>query len=128
MLVFGLVWHAALVSPTLAATVLSAQVVPRVLLTLHGGALSDRIGAFRVMIAANTTLCALAATGAFAMMVTVPGANTLVVIAVALGAVDAFNIPASASVPKLLVDAHALGRAIAARQMLTQGAVLCGPP
>ncbi|CAM3806624.1 MFS transporter [Nocardiopsis gilva] len=49
-------------------------------------------------------------------------------IAVALGTVDAFNIPASASVPKLLVDAHVLGRAMAARQILTQGAMLCGPP
>ncbi len=73
MLVFGLVWHAALVSPTLTATVLSAQVIPRVLLTLHGGALSDRIGAFPVMIGANMILCAVAATGAFAMMVTFQG-------------------------------------------------------
>ncbi|MFD6948650.1 MULTISPECIES: MFS transporter [unclassified Nocardiopsis] len=128
MLVFGLVWHAALLSPGTAAAVLSAQVVPRVLLTLHGGALSDRVGALPVMVAANVVLCVLAAAGALAMSAVDPGPAAMVVTALALGTVDAVNIPASASVPKLLVPSAAMGRAMAARQIVLQGAVLCGPP
>ncbi|MBB6120012.1 MFS transporter [Nocardiopsis algeriensis] len=128
MLVFGLVWHAALSGPGTAAAVLSAQVVPRVLLTLHGGALSDRVGALPVMAVANTVLCAVALTGAVVMSGTGPGAVAMIVIALALGTVDAVDIPASASVPKLLVSSTALGRAMAARQVLLHGSVLCGPP
>ncbi|WP_304455831.1 MFS transporter [Nocardiopsis sp. YSL2] len=128
MLVFGLVWHAALVSPGLAAAVLSAQVVPRVLLTLHGGALSDRLGALPVMVVANTILCVVALMGVVAMSAAAPGPIVMVVIALALGTVDAVDIPASASVPKLLVASTAMGRAMAARQVVLQGAVLCGPP
>lgn len=128
MLVFGLVWHAALLSPGMAAAVLSAQVVPRVLLTLHGGALSDGVGALPVMVVANTILCVLAVTGAVVMSVVDPGPVIMVVIALALGTVDAVDIPASASVPKLLVASAAMGRAMAARQVVLQGAVLCGPP
>jgi MFS family permease len=128
ILVFGLVWHAALIGPGAAAAVLTAQIIPRVLLTLHGGALSDRVGALPVMVAANAVLCALAAVGALAMSVVDPGPTAMVATALALGTVDAVNIPASASVPRLLVPSEAMGRALAARQIVLQGAVLCGPP
>ncbi|WP_017602377.1 MFS transporter [Nocardiopsis lucentensis] len=128
MLVFGLVWHAALVGPGMAAAVLSAQVVPRVLLTLHGGALGDRVGALPVMVGANTILCVVALTGVLVMSAADPGPLVMVVIALALGTVDAVDVPASGSVPKLLVASAAMGRATAARQIVLQGAVLCGPP
>ncbi|WP_160050995.1 MULTISPECIES: MFS transporter [unclassified Nocardiopsis] len=127
-LVFGLVWHAALLSPGTAAAVLSAQVAPRVLLTLHGGALSDRIGALPVITATHLALCPMALAGAWAMSLTDPGPALMVVTALALGTVDALHLPASASVPQLLVPAAAMGRAMAARQIVLQGTALCGPP
>ena len=127
-LIFGLVWHAALIGPGTAAAVLFAQILPRALLTLHGGALSDRVGALRVMAIANTILCLLAALGAMAMSMAAPTPAAMVITALALGTVDAINIPAAASVPKLLVPAPAMGRAMAARNIVLQAGALCGPP
>ena len=50
VLAFGMAWAAASLSGTLAGLVLTAIVLPRVLLLLVGGAVADRAGPFRVLL------------------------------------------------------------------------------
>ncbi|MFJ1702819.1 MFS transporter [Kitasatospora sp. NPDC088346] len=128
VLYFALGWAAGGYGGGTAALVLTAVTVPRAVLLLPGGAVGDRFGARRVMIAGDAVM--LAVTGALAVTGFGAGAPPwlLVLAAAVIGTVDAFYLPAAGAVPRLLVEPDALPRALAARQAAGQLAGLLGAP
>ncbi|MFH9349196.1 MFS transporter [Kitasatospora sp. NPDC017646] len=126
---FALGWAASGYGGGAAGLVLTAVTVPRTALVLLGGAVADRFGARRVMLAGDAVM--LAATVALALAVARGrGAPLWLLVAVAAvtGTVDAFHLPASGSMPRRLVPADRLPRALALRQAGGQSAVLLGAP
>ncbi|WP_063736123.1 MFS transporter [Kitasatospora aureofaciens] len=126
---FALGWAASGYGGGAAGLVLTAITVPRTTLVLLGGAVADRFGARRVMLAGDAVM--LAAT--VALTLAVAGSRgtplwLLVAAAAVTGTVDAFHLPASGSMPRRLVPADRLPRALALRQAGGQAAVLFGAP
>ncbi|MFE3501650.1 MFS transporter [Kitasatospora sp. NPDC059160] len=126
---FALGWAASGYGGGAAGLVLTAVTVPRTVLVLLGGAVADRFGARRVMLVGDAVMLVVTA----ALALAVAGGRgaplwLLVGAAVATGAVDAFHLPASGSMPRRLVPADRLPRALALRQAGGQCAVLLGAP
>jgi hypothetical protein len=128
IMAFGLIWTAAGQGGAFAGAALTAVVLPRVLLLLYGGALADRIGARRVMITSDVTMAAATMTLGTAILALGPQPWLLLAAALTTGIVDAFYLPSSSSMPRRLVPAPALARAVSARQAIGQVAVFAGPP
>lgn len=127
ILAFGMTWVAAGWGGTFAAAVLTAITLPRVVLILFGGALADRIGVWRVMITSDLVMAtaALSLGGAILLLGVQP--YLLLAAALVIGVVDAFYLPSSGSMPRRLVPAAALARAMSARQVAGQLATFAGP-
>lgn len=127
-LYFALGWTASAEGGRVAALVLTAVNLPRALLLLFGGAISDRFGARRVMIAGDVVM--LGACVALALILHLLGtpAWLLVVAGLVVGVVDAFYLPASGSMPRRLVAVEQLPRAMALRQAGGQVVSLVGAP
>lgn len=128
MLYFALGWSATAHGGAVAGLVLTAVNAPRVLLLLVGGAVGDRAGARTVMIAGDAAM--LAATCALAVLAACLGASTWLLVATGLviGTVNAFYLPASGSMPRRLVAAPYLPRAMALRQAGAQAITMGGGP
>lgn len=126
LLAFGMVWMAASHSATLAGLVLLATAAPRFTLTQVGGAVADRVGPIRMMIAADSIMAALTAAAAATALLVGPHPALLISAAAVLGLADAFYQPATGSVPKLLVAREGLPRAMAARQVVIYIASVLG--
>ncbi|MGK5730549.1 MFS transporter [Streptomyces sp. URMC 124] len=94
--------------------VLSARIVPLVLVLLAGGVVSDRLGSRQVMLAADALRCLTQAGLALALLGGMPGLGTLLVLVALWGAAEALFTPAlEAYVPRMardesLSDANAL--------------------
>ncbi|MGR7025275.1 MFS transporter [Geodermatophilus sp. URMC 62] len=127
-LAFGLAWSASASGGVLAGLVLTAGLLPRVLLLLVGGAVADRAGVRRVLLTGDGVMLAATLGLVLALQVTAPTAALLLGTAVVVGAVDAFYLPASATLPRRLAPPAALPRAMAARQLAGQLALTCGGP
>ncbi|MFF2042985.1 MFS transporter [Kitasatospora sp. NPDC058170] len=127
-LYFALGWAASAHGGGAAGLVLTAITLPRTAFVLLGGAVADRFGARRVMLAGDAVM--LVATAALALAAGGWGTPLwlLVPTAVVIGTVDAFYLPASGSMPRRLVDAGQLPRALALRQAGGQLAALLGAP
>jgi MFS family permease len=126
--VFAMAWVAAGRGGLLAGLVLTMINLPRTVLLLAGGALGDRFGAWRTMIAgdaAMTVVTVLAAAAAW--LVGVP-AWLLLGTALVIGLVDAFYLPSSGSMPRRLVAGPGLARAMVARQLSGQFTSFAGAP
>nr|MDT0660359.1 MFS transporter [Micromonospora sp. DSM 115978] len=125
---FAMAWVASGHSGTLAGAVLTAIVLPRVLLLLVGGWLTDRFGAWRVMTVADATMVVVTGGLALGTWWLGPRPALLLSVAVAIGVVDACYLPGSGSMPRRLVPAGLLARALSARQVAGQVGILAGPP
>ncbi|MGW7754504.1 MFS transporter [Streptomyces violaceusniger] len=127
-MLFALGWVAAGFGGRAAGLVLTAVVLPRVILLLLGGAVSDRYGARKVMVRCDALM--LVFTLAAAALVAGWGAPSwsLVSIAVFFGVVNAFYSPASGSMPRLLVPEPAVPRALSMRQTISNLVGFVGPP
>lgn len=127
-LYFALGWAASAHGGGAAGLVLTAITVPRTALVLLGGAVADRFGARRVMLVGDAVM--LAATVVLALVAADRGTPLWLLVAAAavIGTVDAFHLPASGSMPRRLVPADRLSRALALRQAGGQSAVLLGAP
>ncbi len=125
---FALGWAASGHGGTTAALVLTLSGLPRLVLLVVGGAIADRIGARRILIAGEATLLAL--TVALAVALARFGTPTwlLVASALALGTVTAFCLPATGSMPRRLVSDEQLTRALALRQGLSQAVLITAAP
>ncbi|MFY1576363.1 MFS transporter [Verrucosispora sp. WMMD703] len=125
---FAMAWSAAGQGARFAALVPTAIVLPRVLLLLVGGAVADRFGVWLVLLASNAAMVvvtvALAAVAWSPLDLRLP----LLLTALAIGTVDAFQLPSSGSMPRRLVPPGVLARAMSARQLVGQFALFSGPP
>ena len=128
VLAFGMAWAAAGRSGLLAGLVLAAITLPRTLLLLVGGAVADSAGPRRVLLTGDAAM--LVTTGAMAAVLLTAGISPALLLAAALatGVVDAFYLPASATLPRLLVPPGAVPRAMAARSLVGQAAASTGGP
>ena len=128
VLAFGMAWAAAGFSGLLAGVVLAALTLPRTLLLLVGGAVADSAGPRRVLLTGDAAM--LGSTLVLAAVLVTAGISPalLVVAALVTGVVDAFYLPASGTLPRLLVAPEALPRAMAARQLVGQAAASMGAP
>lgn len=128
IMAFGMTWSAARWGGAFAGLVLTAVNLPRVALLLAGGALADRIGAWRVMITSDLAMAAaMVALGGAVLAVGVQP-RLLLAAALIIGVVDAFYLPGSGSMPRLLAPGAELPRAMSARQAAGQLAASAGPP
>ncbi|MFJ4185488.1 MFS transporter [Kitasatospora sp. NPDC089509] len=127
-LYFALGWAASAHGGQMAALVLTAITLPRTVLLLLGGAVGDRFGARRVMIAGDVVM--LAAVLALAVAARTWGTPPWMLLgfAAVVGTVDAFYLPATGSMPRRLVSKEQLPRAMALRQAGGQVASLLGAP
>ncbi|GAB3113750.1 hypothetical protein GCM10027160_18250 [Streptomyces calidiresistens] len=116
VLYFALGWAAAGHGGAVAGAMLALINLPRAALMLLGGVVADRIGAWRIL-----TLCAalsLVVVAALAAAVSFVGTPVALLFGAALviGVLDAFDLPASGSMPRRLVGPESLPRAMALRQ------------
>lgn len=127
MMAFGTTWVAAAWGGAFAGAVLTAVNLPRVALLLFGGALADRVGAWRVMITSDFAMAGAALVLGSAVLVVGVQPYLLLGIALVIGIVDAFYLPSSGSMPRRLVTGEPLARAMSARQVTGQLATFAGP-
>jgi MFS family permease len=113
-------WAASSRGGSAAGLVLSAISLPRTILLLAGGALGDRLGARRVMIAGDGIMLVVAAALAVVSWHWGTPLLLLVLAGLVIGTVDAFYLPSAGSMPRQLVDDAQLSRAVALRQSGSQ--------
>ncbi|MEU8134744.1 MFS transporter [Streptodolium elevatio] len=114
-------------STTLLAAVLIAQAVPRGLLMLLGGAVTDRVSPRAVLIA-----CHLVRAGAVAALAVASAADQVhtwqfFALGVVVGVAEAFSVPAGGSILPLVVPRGDLAKANAWVGFGEQGGRLAGP-
>ena len=108
-------------------TVLMAAAIPRVVLMLIGGAVTDRVSARRVMIAAAAARALLvAAVGGLLSLHRLRLAD-LYLLAVCFGVADAFGLPAGSAYLPAIVAPEQLVAANAVQQATAQATRLAGP-
>lgn len=108
-------------------TVLMCAAIPRAVLMLGGGAVSDRIAPRRIMLTtASTRTIFVGAVGVLAWLHIIQLAH-LYVLAFAFGVADAFGLPAFQSLLPQLVEREQLPSANAAFQSVFQIATMIGP-
>ncbi|MBQ1023521.1 MFS transporter [Micromonospora sp. C95] len=125
---FAMAWSAAGQGARFAALVPTAIVLPRVVLLLVGGVVADRFGAWLVLFASTAAMMVVTVALAAAAWSTLDLRLPLLLTALAIGTVDAFQLPSSGSMPRRLVPPSALARALSARQLAGQLALFAGPP
>ncbi|MBB5938179.1 MFS transporter [Streptomyces zagrosensis] len=125
---FALGWAASEHGGTVAGLTLSAITLPRVLLLLIGGAVSDRFSARRVLITGDAAMLVFSLV--LAAVAYHAGAPPILLITagIAVGVVDAFYLPASGSMPRRLVEEDQLPRALSLRQIGGQVVNMGGGP
>jgi MFS family permease len=108
-------------------TVLMCAAIPRAVLMLGGGAVSDRIAPRRIMLTtASTRTIFVAAVGVLAWFHIIQLWH-LYILAFAFGVADAFGLPAFQSLLPQLVEREQLPSANAAFQSVYQIAMMLGP-
>ncbi|AKU15399.1 MFS transporter [Luteipulveratus mongoliensis] len=127
VLSFGSAWYASGFGEGTAGLVATMVIAPRVVLLLVGGAVADRWGPRRVMVAGDAVMCAAALAVALAAAMDGVTVSLLVAIAAISGIVDAFYLPAAGAMPRLFVAGGDISRALAVRTGLSQIAYLSGP-
>ncbi|MEU4385705.1 MFS transporter [Promicromonospora sp. NPDC023805] len=125
---FALGWAAAAHGGQVAALVLTASGLPRLLLVLVGGSVADRVGARRLLLCTESAMVMVCLALAASLQATGPTPWLLAAAGLASGVVSAFSLPALGSMPRLLVDDAALPHAMALRQGLGQAVLLAGAP
>jgi MFS family permease len=108
-------------------TVLMAGSIPRALLMLMGGAVSDRFSARKVMIAAAGARTVCVATIGILVWVRVLSLWELYTLAIAFGVADAFSAPAQSAYLPSLVKPEQMVAASSLGQSTAQLATILGP-
>ncbi|MFK4123218.1 MFS transporter [Streptomyces longwoodensis] len=114
--------------PSGVGTALAAASLPRAVLMLLGGVISDRYGARNVMLGSNIARTVLIGLSCLWAITQTPSLTDLCVIAVAFGSVDGVFYPASSAMPAVLIDSSKIPQANGLRQAAQQGALLLGGP
>ena len=103
------------------------QFGPSIVLVLPAGQVVDRVHRARLLSVCFGLLCAVAALLAFSTFTGQLQRPLILALALALGAIKAFQMPAQQAVVPLLVPAAVLPRALAFSSMGLQAAVIGGP-
>ncbi|MER6288591.1 MFS transporter [Streptomyces sviceus] len=125
---FAIGWAASASGGAVAGLALSAITLPRVLLLLIGGAVSDRFSARRVLIAGDAAMLIFSLILAAVAYHLGASPAVLIVAGVVVGVIDAFYLPASGSMPRRLVGKEQLPRALSLRQVGGQVVNMGGGP
>jgi MFS family permease len=115
-------------SASLAGFVLACATIPRALLMMVGGAVTDRFDSRRMMITSDAARVVVLGIAFVVFSVQGVSAALLIAIGIAFGTVDAFYGPASRSFPLQLVPRPELGRLAALRQLIGRFARIVGAP
>lgn len=116
-LMFAVGWSASQYGGQVAGLVLLVAVAPRAALLLIGGAIGDRFGAPRVLLVSCFAMFLLTAALVPATMYAGEPVWLLLATALIAGIIDAFFLPSSRSMPRLLVPPALVPRALASFQV-----------
>jgi MFS family permease len=114
---FAIGWSATRHGGSVAGLVLLLAAAPRAVLLLVGGAVGDRYGAPRVLLASCTAMFLVTAALVPATLAFGEPVWLLVILALVVGTIDAFFLPSSRSMPRLLVPPEQVPRALASFQV-----------
>jgi MFS family permease len=114
---FAIGWSASRHGGGVAGLILLLAAAPRAALLLVGGAIGDRFGAPRVLLASCTAMFVVTAALVPASFHFGEPIWLLVVLALVVGVIDAFFLPSSRSMPRLLVPPAQVPRALASFQV-----------
>ncbi|TDD45787.1 MFS transporter [Kribbella antibiotica] len=114
---FAIGWSASKHGGSVAGLILLLAAAPRAALLLVGGAIGDRFGAPRVLLISCTAMFVV--TGALVPATLAAGEPVwlLVCLALVVGVIDAFFLPSSRAMPRLLVPPQQVPRALASFQV-----------
>jgi len=114
---FAIGWSASQHGGRVAGLVLLLTAAPRAALLLLGGAVGDRFGAPRVLLVSCTAMFLLTISLVPATLAVGEPVALLIATALAVGVIDAFFLPSSRSMPRLLVPPELTPRAMASFQV-----------
>lgn len=114
---FAIGWSASQHGGRIAGLILLFAAAPRAALLLVGGAIGDRYGAPRVLLASCIAMFVVTAALVPASAAVGEPVWLLVVLALVVGVIDAFFLPSSRSMPRLLVAPEQVPRALASYQV-----------
>ncbi|MEV6287707.1 MFS transporter [Kribbella sp. NPDC051770] len=114
---FAIGWSASHYGGQIAGLVLLLAAAPRAALLLIGGAIGDRFGAPRVLLVSCTAMFVLTAVLVPVTIAIDEPVWLLLGTALLVGVIDAFFLPSSRSMPRLLVPAAQIPRAMASFQV-----------
>jgi MFS family permease len=117
IMTFALGWSASHYGGRTAGLVLLLAAAPRAVLLLIGGAVGDRFGAHRVLLVSCSAMFALTAVLVPTTLAIGEPVSLLLVVALLVGTIDAFFLPSSRAMPRLLVPRELIPRAIASYQI-----------
>ncbi|MGW1345385.1 MFS transporter [Kribbella sp. NPDC002412] len=114
---FAIGWSASQHGGQVAGLVLLLAAAPRAALLLVGGAVGDRFGAPRVLLVSCTAMFVVTAALVPATLAVGEPVWLLLGLALVVGVIDAFFLPSSRSMPRLLVPPEQVPRALASFQV-----------
>jgi MFS family permease len=114
---FAIGWSASHYGGGIAGLILLVAVAPRAALLLIGGAIGDRFGAPKVLLASCIAMFTLTMALVPATMAAGEPVWLLLATALVVGIIDAFFLPSSRSMPRLLVPPEQVPRALASYQV-----------
>ncbi|GGW67851.1 MFS transporter [Streptomyces lucensis JCM 4490] len=115
-------------TPAQAGVVMSVSAVPRAVLMLGGGVLTDRLGPRRVVIGSDAVRCAAVLAVAALLFLTSPGLWALALLALVFGTVDAVFMPAVGALPARITHQGQLARVQGMRGLAIRFANVAGAP
>lgn len=115
---FAIGWSASRHGGQVAGTILLFAAAPRAALLLVGGAVGDRFGAPRVLMVSCMAMFATTAALVPATLAVGEPIWLLLTLALVVGVIDAFFLPSSRSMPRLLVPPEQVPRALASFQVI----------
>ncbi|NIK62170.1 MFS transporter [Kribbella shirazensis] len=114
---FAIGWSATQHGGSVAGLILLLAAAPRAILLLVGGAVGDRYGAPQVLLASCTAMFVVTAALVPATLAVGEPVWLLVILALVVGSIDAFFLPSSRAMPRLLVPSQQVPRALASFQV-----------
>jgi MFS family permease len=114
---FAIGWSASQHGGRVAGLVLLLAAAPRAALLLIGGAVGDRFGAGRVLLVSCAAMFVVTTVLVPVTMAVGEPVSLLLITALVVGVIDAFFLPSSRSMPRLLVPASQVPRALASLQV-----------
>ena len=114
---FAIGWTATRHGGSVAGLILLLAAAPRAILLLVGGAVGDRYGAPRVLLVSCTAMFLVTSALVPATRAVGEPVWLLIILALVVGVIDAFFLPSSRAMPRLLVPPPQVPRALASFQV-----------